>query len=93
MPTKGVKTVVLYLEDWQKRMVKDYLGIDCNKYEVPIGHPTFTKYAVDPPHPELKRLYFTEWQLREMKDIAGVSCEFIELHKDVHILYGVDPQK
>jgi hypothetical protein len=88
MPTNAVKTVILYLEDWQKRMVKDHLGIDCNSFEVPIGHPAITKYAV-PTHPELKRLYFTEWQLREMKDIAGVSCEFIELHKNViHTLYA-----
>jgi hypothetical protein len=26
----GVKTLVIYLEDWQKRMIKDFLGVDCN---------------------------------------------------------------
>jgi len=92
MPAKGVKTIVLYLEDWQKRMVKDCLGIDCNTFEVPIEHPVISKYAILT-HPESKRMYFTEWQLREMKDITGVSCEFIQLHKDVcTMLYGVPPK-
>ena len=30
------KVVVLYLEDWQKRMIKDFLGVDCDSWEVPI---------------------------------------------------------
>lgn len=88
MPAKGVKTVVLYLEDWQKRMVKHCLGIDCDTFEVPIEHPVISKYLVVT-HPESKRMYFTEWQLREMKDIAGTSCDCIELHKDaIHMLYA-----
>ena len=87
MLKNGVKTVVLYLEDWQKRMVKDFLGIDCNTYEVALTVPPIFKYGV-PIHEESKRMYFTDWQIREMKDVAGVSCEFIELHKDViHALY------
>jgi hypothetical protein len=88
MPTKNVKTVVLYLEDWQKRMVKDFLGIDCNTYKVEIADPVIFRYGV-PTNEGLKRMYFTDWQIREMKDIAGASCEFIELHKDtVHTLYA-----
>jgi hypothetical protein len=89
MIKNGVKTVVLYLEGWQKRMVKDFLGIDCNTYEVPVGSPPIAthKYGITTDE-KLKRMYFTEWQIREMKDIAGHSCEFVELHKDaIHILY------
>jgi hypothetical protein len=85
----GVKKVILYLEDWQKRMIKDFLGVECNTYEVDIeGHPVpIFKYGV-PTGEQLKRMYFTDWQIREIKDGAGVSCEFIELHKDVmHLLY------
>jgi hypothetical protein len=92
MLKNGVKTLVLYLEDWQKRMIKDFLNIDCDKYEVAIGAPPVQhKYGV-PTNEELKRMYFTDWQIREMKDEAGVSCEFIELHKDVIKRYGVPPQ-
>jgi hypothetical protein len=91
MLKNGVKTVVLYLEDWQKRMVKDFLHIDCNTYEVPVGDPIGMMYGV-PTSDELKRMYFTDWQIREMKDVAGVSCEFIELRKDVISRYGVLPQ-
>jgi len=80
---KGVKTLVLYLEDWQMRMVKDFLGIDCDTYEVSLpGKPeTILKYAI-PVHEGTKRMYFTDWQMREMRDEAGIVCEFVELHKD-----------
>ena len=94
MLKKGVKTVVLYLEDWQKRMVKDILGVDCDTYEVPIEDPMVPKYFVLPhvgTHEGTKRMYFTGWQMREMHDEAGKVCEFIELTKDVgpHFRYGV----
>jgi len=91
MLKNGVKTVVLYLEDWQKRMVKDFLGIDCNTYEVAIEDPALFRYGV-PTSEKLKRMYFTDWQIREMKDVTGVSCEFIELQKGVMTRYGVLPQ-
>jgi hypothetical protein len=88
MLRKGVKTVVLYLEDWQKRMIKDFLGVDCDTYAVSIADPTILRYGV-PIHAESKRMYFTGWQMREMRDEAGVVCEFIELHKDIiHTLYA-----
>jgi hypothetical protein len=91
MVKNGVKTVVLYLEEWQKRMVKDFLGVDCNTYEVKIGGGPvpIIRYGI-PTNEELKRMYFTDWQIREMKDVAGVSCEFVELQKgDIHSLYSV----
>jgi hypothetical protein len=77
----GVKTVVLYLEGWQKRMVKDVLGIDCDTYTVKLVEPVVLRYAVVTSE-NLKRMYFTDWQIREMKDEAGVACEFVELRKD-----------
>ena len=92
MLRNGVKTVVLYLEDWQMRMIKDFLGVDCDTYTVELGgHPGVLRYGL-PVHEESKRMYFTDWQIREMKDEAGVSCEFVELHKDViHTLYAAPP--
>ncbi len=89
----GVKTVVLYLEDWQKRMVKDVLGVDCDTYEVEIGQSTqpVLRYGI-PTDESLKRMYFTDWQIREMRDEAGVVCEFIELTKEAGVRYMVPPR-
>ena len=86
---KGVKTLVLYLEDWQKRMIKDFLGKVCDTYEVSIEDPAVWRYGV-PTRKDTKRMYFTDWQIREMRDEAGVVCDFVELHKDIiHSLYEV----
>jgi hypothetical protein len=82
MIRNGVKTVVLYLEDWQKRMIKDFLGVDADTYEVPHEDPVVIKYGPIT-HKESKRMYFTDWQIREMRDESGVVCEFIELTKEV----------
>jgi hypothetical protein len=81
MIRNGVKTLVLYLEDWQMRMIKDFLKIECDTYEVEIKPPFHPLYGV-PAHTESKRMYFTDWQIREMKDEMGEACEFIELTKD-----------
>jgi len=95
MLRNGVKTLVLYLEDWQKRMVKDFLGKDCNTYDVEIGTPTSPthKYGIRTDE-TLKRMYFTDWQIREMRDETGVVCEFIELTKECghYMRYGVPPR-
>ena len=92
MLRKGVKTLVLYLEDWQKRMMKDFLGHECDTYEVEIATPVQTKYGI-PTHTESKRMYFTDWQIREMRDETGVVCEFIELTKDVNGLKYMPPTR
>jgi hypothetical protein len=93
MEIKGKKYIVLYLTDWQKRMVKDFLGLDCNHYQIPIDESQpVPLYGVRicPPNHKCKKLYFTEWQIKEIKDELGSSCDFIELCKDgIHPLYGV----
>ncbi len=91
----GVRKVVLYLTEWQKQMIKDFLGVDCKTYEVDVPavpHPIM-KYAI-PTSDQYKRMYFTGWQMREIKDEAGVDCTFVELHKDViKALYMVPVKK
>lgn len=89
IPERG-KTVVLYLEDWQKRMLKDFLGVECNTYEVAIGKPDIIcRYGI-PNHVESKRMYLTDQQIHQIKDEAGMVCEFVELHQDnIHTLYMV----
>ncbi len=85
MPTvDGAKKIILYLEDWQKQMIKDFLGVECNTYELDVPttpHPVL-RYGI-PTHDKYKRMYLTGWQMREIKDEAGVDCDFIELHQDV----------
>jgi hypothetical protein len=87
MLRKGVKTLVLYLEDWQKRMIKNELNLDsvCDYYELQIeasANP-IPKYGV-PTDPSLKRMYFTDWQIREIRDETGKECEYIEISKILH---------
>ena len=88
----GVRTIVLYLEDWQQRMVKDVLGIDCDTYAVRIEEPTVLRYAVITSQ-DLKRMYFTDWQIREMKDELGFACEYVELRKDPPVPMYASPIK
>lgn len=92
MESNGKKVIYLYLEDWQMRMVKDFLGIDCDGMEIPVEHPIVAMYAVYPHKPKEihKKMYLTDWQMRELKDEAGMTCEFIELTKEVNVFrYGV----
>jgi len=92
MEIKGKKVFILYLTDWQRRMVKDFLGVDCNHWEVPIDGNSNLKYGIrTPTNPLVKKMYLTDWQIRELKDEVGVSCDFVELEKGIRLLYGVPP--
>ena len=94
MEQKGKKFLVLYLTDWQKRMVKDFLNIECNTWRVPVNDPQL-KYGIGlPTNPKVKKMYLTDWQIREMKQETGVYCEFVELEKRiVKTLYGLPPEQ
>ncbi len=94
MEEKGKKYLVIYLTDWQKRMVKDFLKKDCNFWKVPI-EGSVPKYAVNPePETHVKKMYLTDWQSREIRAEAGVSCDYVELKDEGTIpLYGVFPDK
>ncbi len=92
MRLKDAKTVVLYLEDWQKRMVKDFLGVDCETCQVEIREvPDLVLRFGLPTNRKHKRMYFTDWQMREMRDEAGVACEFIELNEEIRRLMCMGP--
>lgn len=83
MELKGKEYLVLYLTDWQKRMIKDFLGVDCDRWEVKLGPDAAVRYGVFPPSdPKVKRMYFADWQRREIRDEAGVDCDFIELDEE-----------
>ena len=91
MIINGKKLVVLYLENWQKRMVKDFLGVDCDVWEVPIESADVFKYGAPFPPSAHKRMYLTGWQMREIRDEAGITCDFIELTKNVVPMYKAIP--
>jgi hypothetical protein len=82
--------VVLPLEDWQKKMIKDILGVDCNSFSIPVDDGFNLLYA--PPFLDEKitqhRMYFTEQQMKKLSD-KGITCDFIELTKEAsHYMYG-----
>jgi hypothetical protein len=89
MEIMGKKILRLYLTDWQRRMVKDALGVDCHVWEVPI-EGTVIEYGIrTPQNPKVKKMYLTDWQKREMMDEAGIACNFIELEKGTIVRYGM----
>ncbi|MBU7045878.1 MAG: hypothetical protein HXS54_05525 [Theionarchaea archaeon] len=84
MMIKGKKFVILYLTDWQMRMVKDYLSSDCHYLEIPVEEISRVLYGIPPgTDPSTKKMYLTDWQIKELRDEAGISCDFIELTKDI----------
>jgi len=95
MMIDGENVIVLYLEDWQKRMIKDFLGVDCDRWDVPIGMVN-TLYSGPrgpfPPRSNYKKMYLTDWQMREIRDEAGMTCDFVELTKEIIPKYRVSPK-
>ena len=90
MEVKGRKFVVLYLTDWQIRMVKDFLGIECHVWTVPIGDGPVMKYGVFPPPSSFtKKMYLTDWQIREIRAETGECCDYIELELKMIPIYSV----
>lgn len=77
------KQVVIYMENWQKRLVGNIYGEKmekCNELAIPVPSPPIMLYGVwpIPPKPGY-RLYFTDWQKRVLDDAGGIGCDFIEL--------------
>jgi hypothetical protein len=94
MEVKGKKFLVLYLTDWQTRMIKDFLGVDCHYWTVPIDGDPVVRYGVRfSRNPKVKKMYLTDWQKREIEDEAGESCDFIELEEGIIVKYGVPPEE
>jgi hypothetical protein len=80
MEIDNVPYLVLYLTDWQKRMVRDILKSECDYLQIPVKGGITHKYGIRiPKNPKLKKMYLTEWQKNEMMDETGAVCNFIEL--------------
>ena len=98
MKIDGKEKIVLYLEDWQIRMIKECLGADCENWIVDVEQTASqrpsVKYMVWPPaNMNVKRMYLTGWQRREIKDSTGHDCRFIELVESAISRYGVPSDK
>ena len=72
--------LILYLTDWQMRMIHDVLDVKCHTLEIPIDEGPVVRYGIRAPtDKKLKKMYFTDWQKSEMMDEIGSVCNFIEL--------------
>jgi hypothetical protein len=97
MNVNGKRYVTLYLTDWQMRMFKDFLGVECDHYTfaIDVGAPVlrYKIYSRDKSTTDAasKRMYFTEWQRKEILDETGHECDFIELSAIPQPKYMVHP--
>ncbi|MDQ1252520.1 MAG: hypothetical protein QG646_1641 [Euryarchaeota archaeon] len=92
MLVDGKNVVILYLENWQRRMIKDFLGVECDIWEFPVEEADNMKYGSPFPSSKFKRMYLTGWQMRELRDEAGITCDFVELTKEIIPKYRVSPK-
>ena len=92
----GPKAVEIYLESWQRRMVKDVLGVDCESWSIPVKIKDWVKYRSPVPAASImgQRMYFTDWQQNFIKNATGCACDFTELLKNSNLVrYRVPPEK
>jgi hypothetical protein len=83
------KVVSLYLTDWQIRMVRDVLGVECHVWDVDFGKSVLL-YGVFPPQDtKAKKMYLAEWQMSQIRDEVGATCHYIELKKGIVLRYRV----
>ncbi len=94
MNTTELKQVTIYLTDWQMRMVKDVLGLDCDRWTVQVDAGPVMRYFVHGApglDPSARRMYLTDCQMREIKDLTNESCTFVELKSGIRMLYMGPP--
>ena len=87
------KVVSIYLEDWQRRLVKDAMHEDHTILELPVDDPKIVRYGNhEAINPATKRMYFTGWQMKQIRDETGAACNFIEIPSAANFRYGVPPK-
>ena len=85
--------LTIYLTEWQKRMVKDYLGVDAKFIAVPIEGGQILLYQALPAPPVVAKhaiMYFTDEQMAMVKDTFHVTaaCNHMEIGLDLPITIG-----
>ena len=92
MEVKQKRYVILYLTDWQIRMIEDFLGVKCHRWVVPVGSGPVVRYGMElPGDVKVKKMYFTDWQKREIRAETGECCDYVELKKGMITDYGIVP--
>lgn len=72
--------IYLYLTDWQRNMIRDFVGKDCDRLEVPKKDRVVPLYGVvTPAAPETQKMYLTDFQIKQIMDELGIPCDFIDL--------------
>jgi len=77
--------IYIYLEDWQKRQVKEVTGKDQIKLGISVEGGLIPIYAVYSPGPECRFMWLTNGQKAQILDEAGADCSVIDIkHPSVH---------
>jgi hypothetical protein len=85
--------LTINLTDWQKRMVKDYLGKDAKFISMPIEGGPIALYQALPTPPGMSKhaiMYLTDDQMAVVKDALKVStpCSHMEIGLDLPMTIG-----
>lgn len=85
--------VTINLTDWQKRMVKDYLGTEARFIAIPIEGGPIALYQALPIPPAMQKrpiMYLTDEQMTVVKDAFKVTspCSHMEIGLDLKMTFG-----
>jgi hypothetical protein len=85
--------VTLTLTDWQKRLVKDYLGRDARFVSMPIEGGPIALYQALPTPPGMAKhavMYLTTEQMVVVKDAFKVTtpCNHMEIGLDLPMTFS-----
>ena len=88
-----MENLTINLTDWQKRMVKDYLGKDANFIAVPIEGGPIALYQALPTPPGMQKhpiMYLTDEQMTLVKNTFKVAtpCHHMEIGLDLPMTIG-----
>ena len=90
MKIDGKKYVLIYLTDWQVRMVEDICHMTCRVWRVPVEDGIGPRYmGPQDKGSGAKRMYLEEWQRMEISAETGWECYYVELDDaECHHKYG-----
>jgi len=93
MKIDGKEYVLIYLTDWQIRMVEDFCHMTCRVWKVPVENSNGPRYmGPDAVGSGAKRMYLEEWQRMEIRATTGDDCHYVELDEpECYQKYGGPP--
>lgn len=87
--SENVKDIIyLYLTDWQRNMIHDFVGKDCVRMEIPKKDRVVPLYGVIVANttPETQRMYLADFQVKQILDELGIPCDFVDLTQIIPFL-------